>query len=44
MKKYFLSSMTGDTIDQFPKRKRAHLELKETKNITYFLLLKTHPH
>ena len=34
------------TINQFfffPKRTCAHHELKETKNITDFLLLKTHP-
>ena len=28
----------------FPKRTCAHLEFKETKNITHFLLLKAHPH
>ena len=27
-----------------PKRTRAHLENKETKNIAYFLLLKAHLH
>ena len=26
------------------KRRHAHLELKKTKNITHFLLLKAHPH
>ena len=27
-----------------PKTTCAHLELKETKNITHFLLIKAHPH
>ena len=34
------------TINQFflHKRECAHLELKETKNITHYILLKAHPH
>ena len=39
-----LLKMGSCTIVFLPKITCAHLELKETKNITHFLLLKAHSH
>ena len=39
-----LLKMGSCTIVFLPKRTCVHLELKENKNITYFLLLKAHSH
>ena len=33
-----------ELLHAFIRKERAHLELKETTNITHFLVLKAHPH